>query len=84
MTENTIIWIINWFNEHTPNLEVDLMNHLEESYFELGLIDSFGIIEFITAIEADFSIQLTPSHFQDRRFATIKGLANIIDSLVSK
>ena len=48
------------------------------SYFDLGLVDSFGVIELIEDIEANFSIQFTEDHFQERRFATIDGLTAII------
>jgi len=48
------------------------------SYFDLGLVDSFGVIELIEDIEANFSIQFTEDHFQERRFATIDGLAEMI------
>jgi acyl carrier protein len=48
------------------------------SYFELGLIDSFGVIELIDELEEEFSVRFTEAHFQDRRFATVDGLVEII------
>lgn len=51
------------------------------NYFEAGLIDSFGIILLVEAIEQEFGIQFTDTHFQDRRFSTINGLAEIINEI---
>lgn len=53
-------------------------NACGQSYFDLGLVDSFGIIELIEDVESEFSIQFTEDHFQERRFATIDGLTQII------
>ena len=48
-------------------------NGIEEvNYFDAGLINSLGIIDLIERIE---------SHFQERRFSTIKGLSEIIHEL---
>lgn len=70
-------WLKRWFSEKRSlpeNIEV-------ENYFEAGLIDSFGVIELIEAVEKEFNIRFQESNFQDRRFATIQGLAQIIQEL---
>lgn len=54
------------------------------NYFEAGFIDSFGVIELIDAIESEFGIELSESHYEDRRFATIDGLADIIVAELQK
>ncbi len=51
------------------------------NYFEIGLIDSFGVIELIEALESNFNIQFEQKHFQDRRFSSINGLAEILSEL---
>lgn len=67
-------WLKNYFKAKT-----ELPQNVEEvNYFEVGLIDSLGVIELIEAIESHFSIKFTEMHFQERRFSTIKGLAQII------
>lgn len=55
--------------------------HREKNYFEAGLIDSFGIISLLDEIEQTFEIKFNETHFQDRRFVTIKGLGMIIEEL---
>jgi D-alanine--poly(phosphoribitol) ligase subunit 2 len=74
-----IDWIAGWFAARAPIPPgFDLANG---NYFEAGLIDSFAVIELIEAIETQFEIRFTEVHFQDRRFTTVGGLAEIIRSL---
>lgn len=70
-------WLIAYFSKNAPIPE----SVENENYFEKGLIDSFGVIELIEAIEDDFNIHFEQKHFQDKRFATIGGLAEIISEL---
>lgn len=73
------VWLIKRFQgEGAPEPE------LSENYFEAGLIDSFGIILLIEDVEQEFGIQFTDTHFQDRRFSTINGLAEIINEIKTK
>lgn len=76
-----IDWITGWFATRAsipPGFDLSHGN-----YFEAGLIDSFEVIELIEAIEAEFGIRFTEAHFQDRRFTTVGGLADIVQSLNS-
>lgn len=54
------------------------------NYFEAGLIDSLGVIDLIESIEEEFNMKFSGDHFQDRRFPTINGLAEIINEIVGK
>ena len=72
-----IFWLKNWFAQRKELPE----NAEEKNYFEIGLIDSLGVIELIESIEQEFNIHLSQDHFQDRRFSSIKGLAEIIHEL---
>ena len=70
-------WLKCWFAQKgsLPETAED------ENYFQIGLIDSFGVIELIEELETTFSITFTEAHFQDRRFVTMKGLAEIIQEI---
>nr|WP_279381356.1 acyl carrier protein [Candidatus Thiosymbion oneisti] len=63
-----------WFAGRTPDLELDR----DDNYFEVGAIDSFSVIELIENVENRFSIRFTEQDFQDRRFVTLSGLAELI------
>jgi len=67
-------WLQDWFNQRAP----ELCPQPGENYFDKGVIDSFGAIELIEEVETEFSIRFTEQDFQDRRFATIDGLTEII------
>lgn len=69
-------WLVGWFEDKSKINKNDIS--LSDSYFEQNLVDSFGVIELIDDIETNYEVQLNESHFQDRDFVTIKGLANII------
>lgn len=72
-------WIYQWFLEQNDGSLPTTSEPIEElNYFELGLIDSLGIITLIDAIEHEFDIALSHNHFEQRRFSTMKGLSEII------
>jgi acyl carrier protein len=74
-------WLLTWFGKRggTPKGNRELQR--ATNYFESGFIDSFAVIELIGDAESEFGIQFAEQHFQDRRFATIGGLAEIICEL---
>lgn len=47
--------------------------------FDAALIDSFGLVELIAAIESRFGFEVTAEHLDDPRFRTIRGIAELID-----
>jgi acyl carrier protein len=65
-------WLQEWFAARGATLARD------QNYFDANAIDSFGVIEMIEAIEDHFKVKFRQHDFQDRRFATIAGLAEII------
>lgn len=71
-------YVISWFIENSICTEVEVSEHLESNYFEMGWIDSLQFIQFVTDLESKFSITFDNSEFQDRAFATISGLCDII------
>jgi acyl carrier protein len=68
-------WLTAWFVDRgVPADDV----RVSRNYFEAGWIDSFGVLELIAAIEEYARIAFTDRDFQDRRFVTLGGLAEII------
>jgi acyl carrier protein len=53
-------------------------------YYEQGVIDSLGLMRLIGDIESTFDISFTNKDFNDPRFATLSGLAEMIDGLRQK
>ena len=67
-------WLAAWFAGRAP----DVILADEENFFEAEAIDSFSVIELIEEAEQKFRIRFVELDFQDRRFASIRGLAEII------
>ncbi|MCX6985404.1 MAG: phosphopantetheine-binding protein [Lentisphaerae bacterium] len=77
-------WLSIWFVKNTNVSEEEIEECSSKSYFELGLIDSLKFISFIPDIEGHFNIQFSNDEFQDRKFSTITGLADIIFTKVNQ
>ena len=59
-------------------LEVTEKN-LEYNFINQSDIDSFGILSFITEIEALMKIEFTPEELTDSSIQTVGGLADLIE-----
>ena len=73
-------WLIVWFEKNTDARKDELLNNLDESYFEQEWIDSLKFIEFITDVEDAFKVQFSNDEFHNRKFSTINGLSKVIES----
>lgn len=72
--------LVSWFEEQSGKSEINT----ERNYFEQELIDSFDVIMLMEYCESEFSVVFSESQFEDRRFSTINGLAEIIMELKGK
>ena len=79
-TQENLNWLKQWFSQAEGNSNKGEIKG-DTNYFEQGLIDSFGLIELIVAIEKEFGVKLLEQHFQDKRFSTLNGLVQIIQEL---
>lgn len=75
-------WLINWFEEMATVDRETLEANLDVNYLDAGYIDSFVFISLIGDIEDEFGISFDNEQFMDRSFATINGLAKILDEMV--
>lgn len=56
---------------------------LGENLFTSGRLDSMALMNLLLEAEAQFGFAFTPEAFQDRRLQTIRGLAEVVESLKS-
>ena len=68
------VWLRDWLSQKTPGRELAD----NENFFEAGGIGSFAVIGLIEAIELHFQRRFSEGDFQDRRFPTIAGLAELV------
>jgi D-alanine--poly(phosphoribitol) ligase subunit 2 len=52
----------------------------DESLFESGLLDSFGLPDLITAMEKEFGIEVPDSDLNPRKFDTLERIEEYLDS----
>jgi D-alanine--poly(phosphoribitol) ligase subunit 2 len=74
ISEQPMTWLGAWFSDRAPQRDLAPT----ENYFEAEVIDSFAVIELIEAIETHFNCRFDDTDFQDRRFTSVAGLAEII------
>lgn len=67
-------WLAEWFLAQAPDSSLAS----QDNFFDVGVIDSFGVIELIEAMEDAFDVRFSNDDFQDRRFSSIAGLAAIL------
>lgn len=72
-------WLISWFEQNSSLEKEEICNNLGQNYLLLGWIDSFQFINFICEIENAFGVHFSNDEFQDRKFASIEGLSEIIE-----
>ena len=77
---NEIEWVKMWFKNNVGIEENVLVRNINNDYFSLGWIDSFQFISLVSDIETSFKFSFSNDEFQDRTFATITGLARIINN----
>ena len=82
--EETRNWLIQWFVDNANGDEKTLRENMAENYFDKGFIDSFTFISLIAEIEENFQIEFDNEQFADRSFATVAGLAQMIEKLRGK
>ena len=71
-------WLFDWFEKNTFAKKDEISKNLEKNYFDSGWLDSFKFIELINDVEQEFQILFSNDEFQNRKFATISGLKEII------
>ena len=81
--ENPQSFLLQWFGKLGPIPGDSPEQKLQTNFFEAGLVDSFGVIELVSAIEEKYGIQFSETHFQERRFSTIGGLSEIMSELAT-
>lgn len=70
-------WLENYIKDKSGLEIIDT----EINFFSEGYLDSLEGLNLIEEIENQFKISIESSYFIDRRFPTVKGLAEIIDEI---
>ena len=76
-TDNLVASILNKILSSTGQA----ITGFDEEIFETGLIDSFGIVELITALEEDFQIKIPFEDMTIQNFSSVNEISKFIERL---
>ena len=71
--------IVNWFLKNSNVNKEDIEKNFNSNYLEVGWIDSLQFVSFISDIENKFKIRFQNDEFQNKKFASINGLTELIE-----
>lgn len=57
---------------------------LKCEYLNVGVLDSFGMVEMVLELERRFGIRFSPRHMQSDEFRSIAGLIGLVEQLVAR
>lgn len=77
-------WLIEWFHAETVVSESTIREQTNQDYLKNEWIDSMQFIGMIATIEEEFGIEFSNDEFQNRSFATVDGLAELIADKIQK
>ena len=77
MKEQASDWLCAWFVSRRK-FRGDAAQLPDINYFDAGLLTSLEVVEFVSEIEDRFGVQFSEQDFQDPRFVTVAGLAELI------
>ena len=79
MNQETVIKeILAFIYESNPVAKEHGKLPLDESLYELGILDSFGIIELVDYIEQHWTVKVLDSEITKEKFGSINKMANLI------
>ena len=55
----------------------------DDPLLELGIIDSFDLIELILKLENEFSVSIDPESLTEENFGTIRQITSLIESIAT-
>ena len=64
----------------TPLARIPLPDDEHASLFDLGVIDSFGLLILARSLEAAFGIRIPDSEVVPRRLETVARIARLVDA----
>ncbi len=81
MKKEIEVWLTDWFIGRQKIGGQEKRTVSDVDYFEARWLTSMEVVEFVTEIEGEFSVQFSDRDLQDPRFVTIGGLAEVIREL---
>ncbi|HKE28859.1 MAG TPA: acyl carrier protein [Bryobacteraceae bacterium] len=74
-SENKILEIVRQLSQN-PEVNVTI----EQSLFESGVLDSFGLPDLVSELERAFGVAIPDSDLMPRNFASIRGIDQYVSA----
>jgi len=78
--KETLKKLVEMLNERADLSVYDVVDYSSFRFLDAGIVDSFGLMQFIMEVEEEFDIEMTPDETQSEEFRTLGGLALIVDN----
>ena len=65
--------------ENNPAIDADTELPLDDSLLELGIIDSFGVVELIAFVEVRWAIKILDSEITKEKFGSLRKMVQLIE-----
>ena len=79
-SERVLSIILDYIKDHS-DINSTKEIPLDESLLSSGILDSFGIIEFVEFVESEFDIKIPDEDFSSKNFGSVN---NVIKYVISK
>jgi len=70
--------LLNYIYESNPTAEESRPLPLDESLYELGILDSYAVIELVGFIETHWAIRILDSEITHEKFGGVNKMAKLI------
>jgi acyl carrier protein len=71
--------VISYLNENAERQGI-AAPHLKDDLFTSGVLDSFSLVDFVSILEGQYSIQISDSDMNPENFRSIETIERYVDS----
>jgi acyl carrier protein len=84
VTHDEIVWVLTQYLQETNPVAKDYGPiPLDTPLYEIGILDSYGVIEMVAFIEDRFAIRIHDSELTKERFGGLAKMATLIGEKLS-
>lgn len=64
------------------DIDEDIVLYKGENLFDDGIIDSFSVVEIVSAMESSFKIEINANDVVEKNFRTVESMMSLLERLV--
>jgi acyl carrier protein len=72
--------LTDYIRKAVPSLPSDQVIPLDTSLYEVGILDSFGVVELVDFVETHWRIKIHDSELTQEKFGGINKMTNLIEA----